>query len=97
MVALLSKSSIVVARAFDQTWLCRYPHLLECVHDAGSEFTGFEFQELLKSYGIKPCPTTVNHPQANSILERAHQMIANQMKSIILMSADINSVADMQQ
>jgi hypothetical protein len=69
MVALLPKLSIVVAQAFDQTWLCRYPHLLECVHDAGSEFTGFELQELLQSYGIKPCPITGNNPQANSILE----------------------------
>jgi transposase InsO family protein len=96
MVALLSKSSIVVARAFDQAWLCRYPRHLEYVHDAGSEFTGIEFQELLQSYTIKARPFTVNNPQANSILERAHQTITNQMRSIILMSVNINSVADMQ-
>jgi hypothetical protein len=72
------------------------PRPLECVHDARSEFTGFKFQELLQPYGIKPRPITVNNPQANSILERAHQTIANQMRSIILMSVVINSVADMQ-
>jgi transposase InsO family protein len=96
MVALLSKTAILVAGAFDQAWLCRYPRLLECVHDAGSDFTGFEFQELLQSYGIEPRPITVNNPHANSILERTHQTIANQMRSIILMSVDIKSVADKQ-
>jgi transposase InsO family protein len=70
MIALMSKNSSVVARAFDQVWLCRYPRPLECVHDAVMEFTGFEFQELLQWYGIKPRPITVNKPQANSILEQ---------------------------
>ena len=30
---------------------------------------GIEFQELLLSYGIKPKPTTVKNPQANTIVE----------------------------
>jgi hypothetical protein len=59
MIALTSKASILVARAFDQIWLCRCPRHLECIHDAGTEFMGFEFQELLQSYGIKPLVSTI--------------------------------------
>lgn len=46
-----------VAVKFDQTYLCRYPRPLRCVHDNGKEFVGKEFQELLSSYGIQSTPT----------------------------------------
>jgi hypothetical protein len=48
MIALLSNNSNVVSRAFNQIWLCRSPHPLECIHDAGIEFNILEFQELLQ-------------------------------------------------
>lgn len=94
---LPDKSSLLVSHAFDRVWLCRYPRPLYCIHDGGPEFTGFEFQELLTSYGIKNRPITTANPQANSVLERAHQTMANQMRSIILMSLQINTIDDMQQ
>ena len=28
---------------FVQSWLSRYPHPMECVHDKGGEFIGSEF------------------------------------------------------
>lgn len=40
MIAMPSKASMLVARAFDRLWLCRYPRPFECIHDAGTEFTG---------------------------------------------------------
>jgi hypothetical protein len=46
MIALASKASILVAQAFNQIWLCCYPRPLECIHNAGTKFTGFEIQEL---------------------------------------------------
>jgi hypothetical protein len=48
MMDMLSKSSVLVAKAFDILWLCRYPRPLECIFDAGTEFTGFEFQDMLQ-------------------------------------------------
>jgi Integrase zinc binding domain len=63
--------------AFDTQWLCRYPHPYKCIYDQGSAFTSQEFQELLSSYGIVPSPTTVQNLQANSVLERIHQVIGN--------------------
>ena len=67
--------------AFDTQWLCRYPRPFKCIYDQGSAFTSHEFQELLSSYGIVPSPTTVQNPQANSVLERIHQVIGNMIRA----------------
>jgi transposase InsO family protein len=91
LAVLPNKSSLVVSQTFDHEWLSRYPRPMECIHDNGTEFIGFEFQELLQSYGIKSVPTTVKNPQANSILERAHQTIGNMLRSSNLMTQDLTS------
>jgi transposase InsO family protein len=70
-------SSATTCMAFDTQWLCRYPRPYKCIYDQGSTFTSQDFQELLSSYGIVPSPTTVQNPQANSALERIHQVIDN--------------------
>ncbi len=66
-------------RLFNINWLCRYPRPRRVVYDNWSEFIGFEFQELLKSYGIDPQPTTVKNPQANSVIECLHLTLGNQL------------------
>lgn len=91
IVALPNKESRTVAEAFDQAWLCCYPRPLECIHDNGREFVGIEFQELLQSYGIKSVLTTVHNPQANSVIERVHQVIANLLRSQNLMRQDLST------
>ncbi|KAL7523521.1 hypothetical protein ACHAXR_000801, partial [Thalassiosira sp. AJA248-18] len=48
--------------------------------DNGSEFKLY-FQELIDSYNIKRKPTTVKNPQANAVLERVHQVIANMLRT----------------
>ena len=77
-----NKSSEEVALVFDRTWLNRYPRPVEVIHDNGSEFIGAEFQELLQSYGIDSTATTVKNPQANAIVERMHQVVANHLRTI---------------
>ena len=89
-----NKESETIAQYFDQQWLSRYPRPLECIHDNGSEFVGFEFQELLDSYGIKSRVTTVGNPQANAILERVHQVIANMLRSTKLMQNPIKDASE---
>eukprot|EP00956_Cyclotella_meneghiniana_P030942 scaffold79700_cov45-Cyclotella_meneghiniana.AAC.2 len=44
----------------------------------GSEFK-LHFQSLFDSFGLKRKPTSVKNPQANTILERIHQTLANMM------------------
>ena len=80
-VLITNKSSYTTANAFDTQWLCRYPRPSFVIHDNGNEFTGLEFQELLQSYGIISKSTTVKNPQANSIVERSHMVITNQLRT----------------
>jgi hypothetical protein len=49
IMALKNKESITIAHTFDQVWLCHYPHLVDCLHDNGTEFVSAKFQELLQS------------------------------------------------
>ena len=72
--ALMDYSSAESAASFDKTWLCRYPRPSKVIHDQGTEFQG-EFIELLESYGIENCVTTIRNPRANSIVERVHGVI----------------------
>lgn len=75
------KTAATIAIVFDRWWLCRYPRPLYCVHDQGKEFTGAEFQELLKSNRIRNLNTTAKNPQANATLESVHQVINNALRS----------------
>ena len=76
--------SVHIAYAFDQEWLCRYPRPAVVVYDNGGEFCGSEFQELLRSYGIKGVPTTVRNPQSNGCVERIHLTAADIMRTLDL-------------
>jgi hypothetical protein len=96
LIVVSDKESCTVACAFNHSWLLHYPRPLICLHDKGTEFTGIEFQELLQSYGIKAVIVTTANPRTNAILERTHQVIANQLRSLRLMSIELNSLADIQ-
>ena len=78
-----TKDSEFISQLFDRTWLCRYPRPVKVVHDNGGEFTGFEFQEMLSSYGIKGVPTTVKNPRSNSAAERMHLTAADILRTMI--------------
>jgi len=73
----MDRTASTTAKNFDITWLCRYPRPIRVHHDRGPEFMGDEFQEMLKSYGIKSKPITSKNPQANAICERVHLEIMN--------------------
>jgi transposase InsO family protein len=73
------------------------PAPLICLHDKGTEFTGIEFQEFLQSYNITPRITSSANPQTNAILERTHQVIANQLRSLKLMAIHLQMLANIQQ
>ena len=70
----IDKSSARISRLFDQTWLSRYPRPTKVVFDNGSEFKK-NFVPLLNDWSIKPKPTTIKNPQANSPVERIHQVL----------------------
>ena len=79
------KRSISVANIVEQEWLMRYPWPSQITFDRGSEFIGHGFKTMIKSdYGIQGKPITVRNPQANAIVERVHQVIANIIRTFEL-------------
>ena len=73
----IDKSSARISRLFDQTWLSRYPRPKKVVFDNGSEFKK-DFVPLL-DLSIKPKCTTIKNPQANSPIERIHQVLRHML------------------
>jgi hypothetical protein len=79
------KQSISIANIVEQQWLTRYPLPTQVNFDRGSEFIGYDFKAMLsEDYGIKNKPTTVRNPQANVIIERFHQTVANIVRTFEL-------------
>src|SRR5687768_5086631 len=76
-----NKRLITVANIAEQEWFSRYPWPTQVTFDRGSEFNGKDFQKMLvQDYGIKRKPITVRNPQANAIVERIHQVIADMVR-----------------
>jgi hypothetical protein len=90
LVRIDNKKSAHVREKFEHCWLARYPRPSNCIHDNGGEFTGFEFQELLETFGIKDVPTTSRNPTANAICERMHQTVGNILRTTIYTSPPHN-------
>jgi transposase InsO family protein len=79
------KRAITIANIVEQEWFSRYPWPTQITFDRGSEFMGQEFRNMIKEdYGIKEKPITVRNPQANAIVERIHQVIANIIRTFEL-------------
>jgi transposase InsO family protein len=79
------KRAITVANIVEQEWFARYPWPTQIIFDRGNEFMGQDFKDMIKNdYGIKGKPITTRNPQANAIVERVHQVIANIIRTFEL-------------
>eukprot|EP00957_Ditylum_brightwellii_P209769 15363179-Ditylum_brightwellii.AAC.1 len=76
-----TRSSNVVANIIIQAWLNRYPWPQKVILDRGAEFIKDFVMLLQDKYGIKHKSITTRNPQANSIVERAHQTICNLLRT----------------
>ena len=78
----------------------RYSITLGChaIQDLEKSFLTMEmslrkdFLPLLKDFSIKPTPTTIKNPQANSILERVHQVLGNMLRTKNLQKYDFDDM-----
>jgi hypothetical protein len=61
-------------------WFSRYPRCCYIIYNNGSEFK-LNFEYLCITYGIKRKPTRIKNPQANAILERLHQVLAQMLRT----------------
>ena len=85
------KTSARISQIFNNTWLSRYPRPRKVIFDNGNEFKK-DFLPLLRDFSIKPTPTTIKNPQANSILERVHQVLGNMLRTKDLQTHDFDDV-----
>jgi hypothetical protein len=77
---IFDKPSECIAWLVNKKWLSRYPRCLYNIYDNGSEFK-LNFEYLCETYGIKHKPTTIKNQQANAILERLHQVLAQMLRT----------------
>jgi hypothetical protein len=82
IVEIPDKRADVIANKLETTWFNRYPWPTEVIMDRGKEFMGEVKDTLLPYYGIKRKPITTRNPQANAMVERAHQTIHNMIRSL---------------
>ena len=80
------KKAATIADLVEQTWLARYPRPSIITYDKGKEFLGHAFKNSLirDTYGIKAKVATTANPQANAIIERTHQTLANLVRTFEL-------------
>eukprot|EP00957_Ditylum_brightwellii_P205496 15344134-Ditylum_brightwellii.AAC.1 len=71
----VTRSSNVVANIVKQMWLTRYPWPQKDILDRCTEFMKDFIMLIWDEYGIKCKSITTRNPQANSIEERAHQIL----------------------
>ena len=85
----VAPSSDICQSILDDVWLSCYPRPMEVGFDNGSEFKAL-FRELCGNMGMKPKPTTAYNPQGNSILERAHQVLGNCLRTFQLEKRELD-------
>jgi hypothetical protein len=78
-----NKTAKHIRYMFTQSWLCRYPHPVQCLHDKGGGFIGQNFQWLLEIFSIKDVCSTCKYPQSNAICERRHQTVNNKLRTLV--------------
>ena len=94
MTAIKTKSADEIANKIEQTWLTKYPWPNKVILDRGTEFMKEVIPMLEQDYGITRRPITTRNPQANSILERAHQTIGNILRTFQLNNHELNDAWD---
>ena len=92
IVEIDDKRADTIANVFEMNWLMRYPRPTEVVTDNGKEFM-LEVTSLIEDeYGIRRVNTTVRNPQANAMVERAHQTMHNLVRTQSI--KDVDSLPD---
>ena len=77
---ITDKTSARICQIFNNTWLSCYPRHRRVIFDNGNEFKK-DFLSLPRGSSIKPTPTPIKNLQANSTLERVHQVLGNRLRT----------------
>ena len=82
IVEVPNKQADEIVNLLEFTWLTRYPWPTEVIMDRGKEFAAEVRDTLIKEYGAIRKVITTRNPQANAMVERAHQVIHNMVRSL---------------
>ena len=77
-----NKRADTIANIIEMAWFTCYPWPTQINLDRGSEFMAEFSQMVKKDYGVKKKPITTRNPQANAMIERVHQTIANIIRTV---------------
>lgn len=81
IVEVPDKKADEISNILQRTWFDRYPWPEQVIMDRGSEFMA-EVQTMIKNdYGADVNKITTRNPQANAMVERAHQTIAYRLRT----------------
>ena len=81
-VPLRSMEAETIAKAFYETWVCRYGLPDYLISDQGTNFESRLFNEMLSRFGTVRNHTTAFHPQANGLIERSHRTIKEILRNL---------------
>ena len=90
MTSIKTKSTDVIANKLEQTWLPKYLWPTKIILDQGTEFAKEVIEMIEKYYGITRQSITTRNPQANSILESAHQTISNILRTFLVKNSKLD-------
>ena len=68
-----------IVNYLEQHWLTRYPWPTEIIMDRGTEFCAEVATAIRDQFGVTKKLITSRNPQANSIVERIHQVVGNML------------------
>jgi hypothetical protein len=74
-----NKRADYIVNYLEQHWLTRYPWPTEIVMDRGTEFCAEVAKAIRDQFGVTKKLITSRNPQANSIVERIHQVVGNML------------------
>ncbi len=83
LIRIDNKTTKHIRDKFTQSWICRYPCPVQCLHDKGGKFIRQNFQWLLEIFSIKDVFSTSKNPQSNAICERVHQTVNNVLRTLV--------------
>jgi hypothetical protein len=82
-VPLENKESETVAKAFFETWVCRYAMPKIILSDGGKEFCNKIMDDLNKELKIRHIKTSAYHPQTNASSERLNRTLISYLRSFM--------------